>query len=307
MAAKAKAWFGEGFRPVPVAAWEWFLMRLGFALVAFFDFANRQPFQYSGQPVPVGLAKWIDLTWLNQPWAYPVFVTLAGVGLLSYVSGYGLVVSLPALTLLHTLMRTYENSQGSIHHSHHMITLVLLVQSVVVVTLRLRTRKRSELFDDSGELSERSWLLYYTQGAVAATYVIAALSKAINSKLMWVWNSPYVAFDFVKAQRQQYYKLLDPQFAGETVAAEWVLAHPMLARIGFGGAFFLELFALVALKNRPWAFWTGLAIIGLHCGITWIMHLRFINNEMVLLIFFVNLPWWVWRFASRRDRIPALS
>lgn len=308
-AGRVKAWFREGFRPVPVAAWEWAVMRAGFALVAWLDFLDRQPFSYPGQPVPVGLAKIFDLTWLNHPWAYPAFVGAAAIGLAAYALGRGLAIALPVLTLLHTLMRTYENSQGSIHHSHHLITLVLLAQTVVVLAARWRLlrgrRKGPEGGDDApGGAAERSWLLYYTQGAVAATYVVAALSKAINSKLMWIWNSPYVAFDFVKAQRQQYYKLLDPQFAGDTAAAEWVLSHPMLSRIGFGGAFFLELFALVALKSRPWAFWTGLALIALHRGIFWIMHLRFHNSELVLLIFFLNLPYWIWRF-SPRGRIAA--
>jgi len=299
---RIRLWFSQGFRPVPVSGWEWFLMRAGFAVVNFLDFQSRQPFNYPGQPAPVGLARLFDLTWLSQPWAYPAFVALAAIGLVSYVTGYGLVVSLPALTLLHTLMRTYENSQGSIHHSHQMVTLVLLAQSIVVVTIRVKEWRKGGKMEWGDGLTERSWLLYYTQGAVAATYVVAALSKAINSKLMWVWNSPYVAFDFVKAQRQQYYKLLEPQYAGDMAAAEWVLAHPMLARIGFGGAFFLELFALIALKNRPWAFWTGLALIGLHRGIFWIMHLRFHNSELVLLIFFLNLPYWAWRLAvSRRN------
>lgn len=288
-------WFGEGFRPMPTAGWEWFLMRLAFAVLAFLDFYSPQPFQYESQPSPLGLARIFDLTWLNEPWAYPSFVTVAAIGLVSYVSGYGLVVSLPVLTLLHTLMRTYENSQGANHHSHHVITLVLLAQTLTLLV----GRTRREWTPDR----ERSWLLYYTQGVVAATYVVAAVSKAINSKLMWVWNSPYVAFDFVKAQRQQYYRMLDPEFAGETVAAEWVLAHPMLSRIGFGGAFFLELFALIALKSRGWALWVGLGLIALHHGIYWVMHLRFFNSEWVALIFFVNLPYWFWHYSRRR--IPA--
>ena len=300
-------WLAEGFRPMPVGKWEWFLMALFFAPVVLHDFWDFHPFAYERQPVPVGIAKLIDLTWLHQPWVFPAFKILAITGLISYVAGRGLVFSLPLLTILHTLMRTYENSQGSIHHSHHMITLVLLAQSGVVVTFKVKEWRRGKKVRFPEGLSLRSYLLYYIQGTVAATYVIAALSKAINSKLMWVWNSPYVAFDFVKAQRQQYFKLLEPEFAGDTGAAEWVLSHPMLARIGFGGAFFLELFALIALKNRPWAFWTGVALICLHRGIFLIMHLRFYNSELVLLIFFLNLPYWIWRFTAGRRRVPGES
>lgn len=304
--AKAKtrlaAWLAVGFRPIPVGKTEWFLMRLFFAPVALHDFWDFHPFAYEKQPIPVGVAKVFDLTWLHEPWAYPAFVVLAILGLISYVAGRGLIVSLPLLTILHTLMRTYENSQGSIHHSHHMITLVLLAQAVVVVSFKIKEWRAGKAIEFSHGLSLRSFLLYYTQATVAATYVIAGLSKALNSKLLWVWNSPYIAFDFVKAQRQKYYKMLEPEYAGQTEAAEWVLAHPMLARVGFGGAFFLELLALVALKNRPWAFWTGLALIALHRGIFLIMHLRFYNSELVLLIFFLNLPYWIWRFTAGREK-----
>ena len=293
-------WLGVGFRPSSVGRWEWFFMRLFFAPVALHDFWDFHPFAYEKQAVPVGVAKLFDLTWLHEPWAYPAFVTLAVIGLISYVMGRGLVVSLPMLVILHTLMRTYENSQGSIHHSHHMITLVLLAQAVVVVVIKVRERRLGKRDAEASSAQLRSYLLFYTQGMVAATYVIAALSKAINSKLMWVWNSPYIAFDFVKAQRQTYYKQLDPAYAGGTEAAEWVLSHPMMSRVAFGGAFFLELLALVALRNRPWAFWTGLALISLHRGIFYIMHLRFYNSELVLLIFFLNFPYWIWRFTAGR-------
>jgi hypothetical protein len=300
------AWLATGFRPVPVGRWEWFLMRLFFAIVAIPEFWDWHPFAYTTQTGSIGIAKLFDLTWLHQDWVYPTVQAISGIGLLSYVSGYGLAISLPVLTIVHILMRTYENSQGSIHHSHQIVTLVLLVQSVIVLWARWSEWRGRKLFPEDGDLSLRSYLLFHTQAFVAATYVIAALSKAINSKLMWVWNSPYLAFDLVKSHRVTYYTTLDPEFATEPLAAQWVFNHPWIARTAFGGAFFLELLALVALRNRVWAFWTGLALIALHRSIHQVMHIRFERNELVLLIFFVNLPFWhAWMTRKIDGELPA--
>ena len=303
---RLKAWFREGFRPVPVGKWEWFLMRLFFAGVALWDFWDFHPFAYPDQPVPVGVAKIFDLTWLNHDWAFPAFKVIVVVGLLSYVAGKGLVISLPVLTVAHTLMRTYENSQGSIHHSHQIVTLVLMVQAAVVLWERWQIWKGRKPFPREDGITLRSYLVYHTQAFVMATYVIAALSKTINSKLMWVWNSPYLAMDLVKSHRVSYYRTLDPELAGDPEIAQWVFNHPWISRVGFGGAFFLELFALLAMRNRAWAFWVGLATIALHRSINAIMHINFQRNELVILIFLVNLPFWnAWMTRKLDGQLPA--
>lgn len=285
-------WLAAGFRPVPIGTWEWFLMRLFFAVLALTELWDWHPYAFTEQKDPVGIAKLFDLTWLHQEWVYPVFLSISSVGLLSYVSGFGLAISLPVLTIIHTLIRTYENSQGAIHHSHQIVTLVLLVQWVVVWWSLWSTWRRRKPISEDSQLSLRSYLVFHTQAFVMGTYVIAALSKTINSKLMWVWNSPYLAFDLVKSHRVTYYRTLDPEMKGDPVTAQWFFDHPWIARTVFGGAFFLELFALVALRNRVWAFWIGVALIVMHRSIHQVMHIRFENNEWVILIFLINLPFW---------------
>ncbi|MCP5555881.1 MAG: hypothetical protein H7A54_19740 [Akkermansiaceae bacterium] len=295
-----RAFFSSGFVPVPVAGWEWFIIRTGFALLVWNEMSDFHPYAFEDQPASIGVATMLDLRWLHHPLTMPVFQWITAAGLICYIGGWFHLAVLPVLTLLHTLLRTYENSQGSIHHSHQMITVVLLVQTLVVWGFWFQARRSGPL--PAGALA--SWHVYYVRAGVAATYVIAALSKLINSKGLWLWRSPYIAFDLVKAQRQKYYADLDPQYLGDTGVAEWVLASPHLARIGFSGGFFLELFALLAVRNRPWAFWIGLGLIAFHRGVYWLMHLRFHNNEAVLLLFFLNLPYWAWwLFQKSRGRL----
>ena len=267
-------------------------MRLFFAPLIVEDIAREHYFQYDTLPKPNGIAKVFDITWLSEPWVYPGILWVLGALLGLYVLNWGLHVVLPLITTISVLVHTLGNSQGAIHHSHQIIALVLLAQTLVLYGFTIRKWVKKTPFDFPNGLTLRSYLLYYSQGAILGTYVVAALSKFLNSKGMWVWNSPYIALDLVKSKRQYYYKKLDSEFAGVPELAEWVAANPMISRFFLGGAFFLEALCLIALRSRPWAFFVGLSLIALHKGIFYTMNLKFFYNEMLLLIFLVNLPYW---------------
>jgi len=298
-----KSFFTNGFRPLPVGRLEWLIIRIAFASLVFYDLIDTNPYGYTAQKSPVGIAKFIDLTWLHLDWARPAILVLAGIACLAYIAGRGLAITLPALLVLSTLVRTYHNSQGFQDHSHQLIALTLLAQSIVVWVFLVRRWKKLPTPSLTDRINEHSWLLYYSQGIIASTYVVAAMSKLMRSTGMWVINSPYIAFDIVKAQRQNYYKYLDDSLAGDPEKAVWVLENQNIARLMFGGAFFLELFALIALKNRMWALLTGLSLIILHRSIKWMMGLNFATAELLLLVFFINVPFWI-HWAANRHKNP---
>jgi hypothetical protein len=298
---RSRTWLGEGFRPHPVAEFEWLWMRLLFAPIVLWEIWDFHPYVHDTQTHPSGVAHLFDLTWISQEWVRPTFIALAIPAILLYLGGIRLALALGVLCLINILPRTLANSQGHINHSHQIVSVALLTQFVVAVWWRWRQRKgKTGQTEDSTGISFASWQIYYTQGIITGTYVVAGLSKLLNSKGMWFWNAPYISFDLVKSQRQQYYKELeDLSMLTTAPAAQWVMENPMLARIGFAGAFFLELFAIVAMKNRTWAFWTGIALIALHRGILEVMNLHFYNNELLLLIFFLNFPFWFWWLGQK--------
>lgn len=88
--------------------------------------------------------------------------------------------------------------------------------------------------------------------------------------------------------------------------AVWLVQHPWLTSI-FGGGFFLELFAFLALRNRPWALLIGLAIISFHRSVRWLMRLEFEMHEWLIWIFLVNVPFWFWWTLSGQWRRSTLS
>lgn len=301
---KGKAWLFDwlkvGFVPGVVNGWEWFLMRVFFSALIIRHLFDADPFRYDSQPSPNGLAHIIDLSWMGEDWVHPTFKVLTILCVVLYVSGRGYAVALTLLALMSTLAGTIENSQGAIKHSHNLITLVLIIQAIVAVWPWVHRWRHKVSLQLPDKLSMASYYLYYTQAMVAGSYVIAAFSKFLNSKGMWVWNSPYIALDLVKSQRQAYYRYVDDASLVESAwAAEWVANHPWYSRVGFGWAFFLEAFALIALKNRPWAFWIGVSLIALHRGIFYLMHLHFGYSELILLIFLCNIPYWMWRIGRK--------
>lgn len=302
---RIRQFFATGFAPVPVSGIEWFFLRLLFGALVFTNFLDWHPYDYPSQEHPTGLARLLDLTWIHSPdlidlpfiegrhGMHETFVVLAAVLCLAYIIGRGLIVTLPLLALLHIIPRTLSNSQGFTHHGFQLVSLALVVQAIVVWWLAIRTwQKKPPL---PAGLTLPSYMLYYSSGVVALSYVVSALTKLTNTKGLWVWRSNYICIELIKSHRLEYYKDLDPAKAGDPAAAVWLLNHPWLTRIAFGSGFFLELFAFLALKSRPWALAVGLCMIAFHRSVWWLMRLEFPMHEYLMLIFLVNVPFWIWK------------
>ena len=298
-------WARVGFRPEQVAGWEWFVLRLLFAVVVWMSFANDgRPYTFKDQPVPNSIARFFDLTWLNQDGMHETILWIVGPLLLIYLSGRLLWIVLPLLTILCTIVHSFANSQGFIFHGYQVVGLTLLAQAVLAVYWRVQTWRGRDPFPKLPEVSLGSWMEYYSRGAILATYVVSAFTKIGNSKGMWVWNSRYIPMELIKSNRLEYFRTLDPKYAGEIPVATWMIQHPWLTRMMFSSGFFLELFALVGLHSRKWGLVTGIAIIAFHRIVLYLMTLKFAYNEYLLVIFCVNPPfwiWWAWQRMKGRD------
>jgi hypothetical protein len=111
--------------PLPeVGEREFFLSRVffAFALAMFYPWVMTE----SEQPVPVGLARFWDLTWISQGNAF-CYLRAGFFGLLfAYAGGLALRVLLPVLLLVQVLPYTLMNSQGHPHHGYQILSLALL-------------------------------------------------------------------------------------------------------------------------------------------------------------------------------------
>lgn len=263
-------------------------MRLLFALVVWINLPHG--ILETNTPHPNGLARWIDFSWLGVEDLYPTLRLIAIPALLLYVWGRPLpmLLALGYLCFLHISCYTLYNSQGSIGHSYQIVGLVLLGQLLYCLYFLLKKK------DQSSSSSWGAGWLYITKLIIVGTYVVSGITKLENSGGRWIQKSPYIGIDMIKTDRQNYYCYLDPKFGGEVPLAQSMLSNPTLTSsilaIGLG----LELFAFLALHGRWASLLVGLGLVGMHRGIDHFMGLKFLENEWLLLIFLVNLPWWLW-------------
>jgi len=277
-------------------------MRLGFALVIYFETFPPLKERFDSQPQPNGLAEWgFDFTFFADPGTHALFCGVGVGALVLYVIGLVPWLALPYLAWFSIATKTLANSQGGISHSYQMVSLILLAQAVVAIWWVLRGRD-SRVGPWRTAIKADRLAVYYSQVVIAACYVTAGITKLLNSGGAWLWNTPFLVKDLVKTQRQNFYSQLDVErFGGEVPYVDAMLQHPMWTRILFAPGIFLELAACLALLGRKWALGLGLALIALHAGIDEVMQLNFKVFQLSVLIFLVHPPHWLARVIGLKN------
>ena len=272
------------------AGWETFFMRVIVAVATLITLWYPSPF--NSQPQPHGLAAWgVDFTWLGDASLTTVMRGIHLVCCLLYVFGVVPVLSLLPPLIASLGMGVLGNSQGAIGHATQIVTTVLLLQWLAYVwaAVQPRTRLPMPRGYDRHQLAA-DW----SRQGVAATYVVSALSKLIESKGDWISDTPYFGLQIVKSNSMGFYDWLAPRTAGLGAGmGQWFVDHPSLAVLIFGAALPLELFAFLGLHNRRSALLFGVILFVFHSTVTEMMQLGFLYHKLLLLAFFINPAWWV--------------
>ncbi len=169
--------------------------------------------------------------------------------------------------------------------SYFPIFLILAISLNRFITIKIKTSEPSELTN--------SWQLIAGQTAVASVYFISVISKIYISNWLWLANSPFLALDFIKSNRQSFYSLLDPKYLEVPIGTLYLLENQNIARIFFGSGLLLEFSVFIAIGCRKLSLLFGILLITMHQLIKYLMTVNFQTNEIMLLIFFVNLPYWI--------------
>jgi hypothetical protein len=235
---------------------------------------------------------------LAEPGLWPLLSGFSVPCLIAYTLGR---FSLPALTYLLALIvsfGTLRNSQGAIGHTTQLLALVMLAQwSMSLVNVLTNPHKLWALWTTDREGERRS--IHAARVVIAAAYLTTAISKLDRSHGRWLMDTPNLSVQMVKTQANDYYNTLEPiRPAFAEKLPDLIAAHPNLARMFFAPALCIELFFLLGLLGRAWSAGMGLAAIGLHRSIELLMGLNFQSHEVLLWIFFVNVPYWIFKGAA---------
>ncbi len=278
-----------------------------FAL-GWFETDGRIPF--SEQPLPDGIASFIDVTFMSRESVQTPLWILSVLALLSYIAGRGLLVSLPVLLGVFVLGRTLQNSQGFDFHGFKLMGLILLAQTLVIFGYSFR-KWQARRGAREPRFGLNDYLIRFTQATIIAAYLIAGVSKIVESDGRWLQNSHYIGLYFAKTYRQNFYNELDQENYGKERVpyANTMLERPNQARLLMAGGLFLELFCFVALWSRWLALAVGASLVLFHRIVDEMMNLQFIENEILCVLFLVNPIYWVgmgliWVIGKTREPRP---
>jgi hypothetical protein len=293
------------FGKIAYENWEWILMRAFFAIIILVP-ATSFDLPYEGQPQPQGIAVFVDTTWIGaeaaMPWVRGFFYAALGL----YLVGFLPFVATSVLLVIHLTIGALENSQGGTHHTTQIVGFVLVGQFLAHLYFKVR---RLITRESVWQNAPASMQVYLSQQLIAAAYVVAGLTKLIRSEGRWLADVGNLPMQIEKGIDKTYYDTLQRPAEGMVpwmvhLMEDW----PLLARVMLGTGWFLELFAFLALWNR----WTlaifGVGLILMHETISAAMGLGFAYNKAVLLVFFVNLPYWAIaavRLAGKRKGLAA--
>ena len=265
--------------------------------------ASSFDIRFESQPHPNGLAYFFDFTFLSRDSIEKPLRYTMGVSLLLYVAGVSGAFSLAIPVFMCLGTSTLANSQGSVGHTAQGLHLALLAAWLAsTYALVQRFRGKPLKFGYSTAEFELDWV----RQALAASYVVSAITKLWVSKGLWFLSAKYFPLHILKNNEMQYYDELDASARRLDWLPDFMLQHPHWCQFLFGIALPLELFAFLALYNRRAAALFGLGLIGFHQSVTQLTHLSFIFNKLLLLVVFVA-PWywvacWLRRFIPSPNR-----
>jgi hypothetical protein len=287
-------WFAV--EPMRHAWWETLSMRCIIAWATWLTL--RQPSPFDQQPQPHGLAVWgVDFTWLGREELSPYLVPLWGICLLLYVANV-----LPVLTLFPVLVASVGlgvlgNSQGAIGHTTQVLTVVLLAQWMAYVWAAIQPRTSLPM---PRGFTRQQLAADWGRQAFAATYVVSAITKLIESRGDWISDTPYFGLQVVKSEGMGFYDHLVPRLADSSAwLGQWMVDNPMITAVILAAALPLELLAFLGLHNRRIALFFGVSLYVFHSTVTEVMQLGFLYHKLLLLALFVNPLFWVVRVVSR--------
>jgi len=274
-------------RPLPAFAfYERLVMRALFAWVVFL--ATPKGLIVNGIPSPNGFARLVDLHFLLAPHVFAFCQKLLVVALILYVLRLVVWLALPVALFIQVATNAITNSQGGIQHAMQIVSLVLLAQTAAHFYGLWRRRAG----EDRALLENRA--IWWAQQTIVAVYLVAGITKLIVTHGKWIYDARWLGVSIAKSAYQSFYDThrqadLQQQLSIAHFAAThgWVVV--LIAAVGL----FLELGSPLMLRSRIWAAVLGCALILFHVGLTYSMGLSFIYNQWLLLIFMVNVPYWI--------------
>ena len=292
-------------RSVPTCAFsERLVMRVLFAWLVFR--ATPRALIVNGIPSPNGVTQIFDLHFLFDSQIFALARMVLAAALILYFLRILVWLALPVVLFIHTAANAITNSQGAVQHTMQIVSLVLLAQTAAHFYGLWRRRQGEE----RAILEDRA--IWWSQQTIVAVYLVAGITKLLVTKGLWISQARWIGVSIAKSAYQSFYNTFDQAILQQQLAiANFAAEHGWIVTLIAAGGLLLELGSPLMLINRAWSAILGASLVCFHLALGYAMHLTFIYNQWLLIIFMINLPYWIATgarriFRARRDHIPMI-
>jgi hypothetical protein len=274
------------------------IMRVGLGFVVIRTFSRMLIFRPSHSfRHPVGIARIVNLRYVASRRVARWMQYGAYLAALFYVAGLLVPVALTYLAVALIVETTYRSSDGSVDHGDHLLAILLTAQAVATVVWNAADRWSWDLGSLLGS-SQQATAVWWGVQAIAAVYFTSGLAKIVNTDARWIGRSTMLLLaGYGRAETERMTakaSSADGRDGARIQSAEKLISalssRLLLAQCVFAGGLIIELASPIGLLGETILMATGLALIALHVGNQVLLRLPFPEFQLLVFIYFVNVP-----------------
>ncbi len=242
--------------------------------------------KYNAAPFPQGIFNWYTFDFIGNPsYRYAIIIVCLVLAAM-YLSEKKMQLACIGLFIISLFIFSLEESNGILNR-YSLLSFIFGAQAF------------------SYFISTHFTKLDYTQlrfnfsiQAIAAAYMLSAMSKLLTSGLNWITDSKYFVLQILKSHYYKYITTIDPQHleAGNTYI-RFIENYPNSIAILLTTSLILELFAWVSCLNKKYALVYGCLLFLMHVGIKYIMDISLVGISRPMIIFMINPLFITWIVA----------
>lgn len=268
------------------------VMRIGLGFVVITSFSGIEFFRPSGElSHPVGIARVLDLRWVASRTTARWFQYVAYAAALSYAADLLVPYALLVLTLITVVELTFQSSNGSVNHGHHLLAIVLTAQTASVAIWNAAAQWHWDLGGILGQ-SQQATTAWWTVQTIVAVYFTSGLVKLINTRGRWIARSrglllsSYARVDTDRMMGEHSWG----QSGESATLVSWLFERTTITQCVFAAGLAIELTAPLGVLGEHVLLVVGLALLALHQGNRLLLGLPFPEYQLLVLVYLVNLP-----------------
>jgi hypothetical protein len=186
---------------------------------------------------------------------------------------------------------TYTSSFGSVKHGHFLLAAVLTAQTAAAWTWNV-THVWGGALEGVMAASQEATATWWAVQAIVAVYFTSGLSKLSNTRWRWIHRSPGLllhAHSRVSTDSQMGSASWGAS-GRSTKALTWLAERPSYTRCLFATGLLIELMTPLGLLSKTVLLLLGLGLVTLHRANGRLLGLTFTQNQLLVLVYLVNLP-----------------